>query len=887
MRPIHVSTLDNGLSIITAEEHSLPIVCATLWYRTGARWERDGQSGLAHFLEHMMFKGSARYPKGVIDTLSLQLGGNNNAFTSYDYTCYYFTFSSDRWEIALDIEADRMQNLLLDPEEFASEKRVVMEELKMGEDNPWGYLRKEVSALALRRHPYRRPIIGWREDLESLQLEDMRRFYNTYYQPGNAFLVVTGDVTPDQVEHLAYKHFGALTGQPVPSLSIPPETPAPGTVRFRSSKPAHISRLLVAFPAPSIRQDDIHAMNILRYILAEGKTSRLYHRLIEEEQSVSSFAIYFEDMADPSLLMMGAELKEQSTFEEVENVIQDELTKLLQSGFSETEITKALRQLESDYIFEQEDISSLAVSLGMYECLDTYRFYTSFLQKAKAVTSEQLLDTARRFLRFDCCTIGQLEKQTAGAVNHWDLASAADSLRPVQSYTPRQDAPAKPDPSPFTGSSGSAVDLPIETLQLDNGLTVMLCPLHRIPAVTMSAVVLAGSREDETGTEGLAYLAGNMLDEGTAHHSHHDIATYIDGIGGELESFAGRESAGITMKMLREHASEGLALLREMIFESVFPEERLALTRSQIITRLASLEDRPDYVGSREFSRLVYDGTPLAHPTLGYLDSVGRLSRSQIQVFHQQRYTPANTILVVVGDVDPTRIIAQIREEWGPMPGGQKQFRPLIDVNRQTAPVQRQLTVEDKEQHHIYLGHLGVRRNNPDYYTLLVMDVILGSGPGFTSRIPKILRDEMGLAYTTFASICSTAGLDPGRFLAYIGTDPRQRDVAIEQMIREIRKIRDEEVSPDELKAAQDYLTGSFVFKFETMFQIASFMVAARIHGLGLDYTRRFPEFIRSVTVADVRAVARQYLDPENLTIVEVGPAHSDFPSPNEPAPAG
>lgn len=878
MRRVHISKLDNGLSIIVAEEHSLPIVCSTLWYRTGARWERDGQSGLAHFLEHMMFKGSARYPKGVIDTLSLRLGGNNNAFTSYDYTCYYFTFSSDRWEIALDIEADRMQNLLLDPEEFAAEKRVVMEELKMGEDNPWGYLRKEVSALALRRHPYRRPIIGWREDLENLTLEDMRQFYGTYYQPGNAFLVITGDVTAHQVERLTQKNFGSIIGQSVSPPTISPETPAPGTVRFRAAKPAHISRLLLAFHGPSVRQDDIYAMNLLRYILAEGKTSRLYHRLIEQDQSVSSFAIYFEDMADPSLLMMGSELKDQSTFDDVESAIQDELDKIFKDGFTSQELTKALNQLESDFIFEQEDISSLAVNLGMYECLDSHRFYTSFLENAKAVTLDHLLDAARRYLRFDCCTIGQLEKQKTDAIRQWDLAASADLLRPIQQYTPSDAQPAQPTPPLMTGQRGPAVQLPIETHQLENGLTVMLCPMHRIPAVTMSVVVLAGSREDEAGTEGLAYMVGNMLDEGTARHTHLDIATYIDGIGGELESFAGRESAGITMKMLREHMPAGLALLREMMFESIFPVERLELTRSQIITRIASLEDRPDYLGSREFSRLVYNGTPLAHPTLGYLDTVEQLTRSQICSFYNERYTPANTILVIVGDLDPRRIMDQIREEWGALPGSQGRFRPTIQLEKQSTLVRRRLTVEEKEQHHIFLGHLGICRNNPDYYKLLVMDVILGSGPGFTSRIPKILRDELGLAYTTFASICSTAGLDPGRFLAYIGTDPQQRDVAIHQMIQEIRKIRDQEISAEELTAAQDYLTGSFVFKFETMSQIASFMVAARIHGLGLDYTSRFPDYIRSVTAADVQMVARKYLDPENVTIVEVGPANGVNP---------
>jgi zinc protease len=363
-----------------------------------------------------------------------------------------------------------------------------------------------------------------------------------------------------------------------------------------------------------------------------------------------------------------------------------------------------------------------------------------------------------------------------------------------------------------------------------------------------------------------------MLDEGTPGHSWRDIADWVDGCGGNLDAFGTREASGISLKVLKEDLPAGLDLVRELLYESAFPPDRLELTRSQVLTHIAAREDRPDYLGAREFNRVIYDGTSLAHPTFGYRDTVRGFRREQLREFHARWYHPANTVLVAVGDLDSGLFLDAVEKGWGGLPAGERPVRQTLALHRQTEPFHRRVPVKDREQLHIYLGHLGIRRNHPDFYRLLVMDVILGAGPGFTARIPHRIRDEMGLAYHTYASICSNAGLDEGRFTAYLGTSPRHRDLAVAEILHEIRRIREEPVTAEELAGAKDYLTGSFVFHFETMGLIANFILSAWLYGLGFDYPEKFYEYIRKVSAADVQAVAWRHLDPDCVTMVEVMP---------------
>jgi zinc protease len=277
-------------------------------------------------------------------------------------------------------------------------------------------------------------------------------------------------------------------------------------------------------------------------------------------------------------------------------------------------------------------------------------------------------------------------------------------------------------------------------------------------------------------------------------------------------------------------------------------------------------------VASDAFNEIIYKGHPAHRPKIGYETTLRALTREDMFNFYREYFIPENTLIAVVGDINKEEIKSKIERAFAGWQGNAQFKLPAVpEITRQQTPYQR-FIYKDKEQINVYIGHLGIKRDNPDYYALIVMDTILGSSPGFTSRIPRILRDEQGLAYTTFSNIAGSSGLDPGRFTAYIGTSPENMEKATSGIIAEIRRITTESVTESEIKDAIDYLTGSFVFNFETNAQIAGFLIEAEVFQLGFDFLTRYPQLIRGVTVADVNRVAKQYLDPDNLTIVITGP---------------
>ena len=411
----------------------------------------------------------------------------------------------------------------------------------------------------------------------------------------------------------------------------------------------------------------------------------------------------------------------------------------------------------------------------------------------------------------------------------------------------------------------------VHSHSLKNGLKVLLVENPAVPAVAINASVLAGARHEPEEKAGLAIMASRLLDEGTETRSSLDIAEAIESAGGHLEADGSFERIVVASTVLKQDMDLALELVADLLIHPVFPEEYIAKEKTRTLAEIASAKDRPQVIAGWAFNELVYGTHPLHRPSHGYPQTVERITRQDLQDFHKRFFVPNNTILSIVGDFKIAEILPLVEKRFGGWVSHPVTFPDVLPPVRQTDRREKYIPMP-AQQLNIYLGHLGVERANPDFYMLQVLDTILGGGAGFTARIPQRLRDEMGLAYTTFASITMTAGLDPGRFVAYIGTSPENMKLAIEGLLNEIRRIVDEPVTADELKDAQDFLTGSFVFAFESSSQIARFLIHAQVYGLGFDFIEKYPRLIRSVTAADIARVARKYLDSEHYTLAVVGP---------------
>jgi zinc protease len=408
---------------------------------------------------------------------------------------------------------------------------------------------------------------------------------------------------------------------------------------------------------------------------------------------------------------------------------------------------------------------------------------------------------------------------------------------------------------------------------LPNGLRILLVENPVIPALAINATLLTGARQEPEEKAGLAIMASNLLDEGTRTRSSLEIAEAIESTGGHLETDASFERIIVAATVLRQDVELGLELVADLLSNPTFPEEYILKEKSRTLAEIASAKDRPQVVAGWAFNELVYDGHPLHRPVQGYPHTISRIEREDLLRFQRDFFAPNNALVSIVGDFKIKDLLPVVERRFGPWISRDVPLSPIKKPVRQSQRREKFIPMP-VQQSNIYLGHLGIERTNPDFYALQVLDTILGGGAGFTARIPQRLRDELGLAYTTFASITSTAGLDPGRFLAYIGTSPENTKLAIEGLLNEIRRVVDEPVTREELQDAKDFLTGSFVFAFESSAQIARFLVQASIYDLGFDYGERYPNLIQAVTADDVSRVAVKYLDTQNYSLVIAGPAN-------------
>ena len=401
--------LRNGLRVLIAERHSDPVVAVITWYRVGARNEREDEAGLSHFLEHMMFKGSRRFGKGVVDRITTELGGTNNAFTSYDHTAYWFELASDRWRKALEIESDRMRHLTLDPGEFASERDVVLEELSMGLDDPWRRVTERVQAVLFTRHPYRRPIIGHADALEALDVASMRDYYRRFYHPGNATVVVCGDVTRAAALRAVREHFGSIPAGPsygeADCFRPVPDVPL-GELRLATTWPDSGRRLCMAWPTSRVGSDDDWALDVVSNLLSGGRTSRLIRRLVLDRGLATSISTHNDSRVEGGVFWLLAECAHGVEPEVLERAVDDELELLATERATAKEIRRVHSMIAASEAYESETASDLAETLGEYAVDADWRMAVNGLERIRSVGVARVRDVAGRLLARERRVVG-------------------------------------------------------------------------------------------------------------------------------------------------------------------------------------------------------------------------------------------------------------------------------------------------------------------------------------------------------------------------------------------------------------------------------------------------------------------------------------------------
>ena len=407
----HEFILSNGMKVLLVEVPKAPVATVQVWYKVGSRNEVMGRAGLSHMLEHMMFKGTAKYPKGEFSRLIRKNGGTDNAFTSQDFTAYFENLAADRVELALELEADRMQGLVLDRPELTTEREVVKEERRLRtEDDPQGALVEALFAQAYFSHPYHWPVIGWFGDLDAMTLDDLQRHYDTYYSPNNATLVVVGDINTESLLLTIKQLFEPIPRGPEPKPISTMEPEQKGERRFLLKREAQVPFVMIGYRVPNFTSEDSYALDILDSILSHGKSARLYQSLVYDQKSALAVGSEYSLLqADPGLFYFYALVSPGQKPESVEDALHQEIKRLQTDPPTELELQRAKNQVEAAHIFEQDSNFRHAMLLGQAESVGAgWRKIDQFVEQIRAVTTKDIQRVARQYLTEDNRTVGTL-----------------------------------------------------------------------------------------------------------------------------------------------------------------------------------------------------------------------------------------------------------------------------------------------------------------------------------------------------------------------------------------------------------------------------------------------------------------------------------------------
>lgn len=857
-KTIRTETLPNGLRVYLLPVPTSPVVTTMVAYKVGAGDEDKDQTGLSHYLEHLLFKGTDKLNPGDVDRATQRNGGANNAYTSEDMTVYHFDFAADRWKIALDIEADRMRNTRIDTRhEFEQEKGAVISELKGGEDRPWDLEYKAILPLLFpKTNPYSHPVIGEEAHVRNATAEIITRYYDKWYHPNNAALVVVGGFDADDALKTIKAKFGAIPkGELPPRKDAPQYPPRKETVRKEFASKFDVPRMMMGFNSVTVGSEEDYVLDMASLVLSSGKTSRLYRKLVEGERVAGEVDTSNNAGRYPGWFSVDVEALQGKDRKKIEQLVFAELKKLATEPVTAAELARARRSLLASYVFSKESVHGLANQIAKAVTNSDLNYLTTYLDKVLAVTPADIQRVAAKLLKEE------------SAVIVWSVPPDGEkkgAALPVKSRAVAGRVQARAE---TTGAGGFSL-ANAKRVELDNGIKLLLLENRRLPIVVARASVADVRLLEPAEKSGVANLVGDMLEEGTTKHKGTEIATLMEDTGGSLSM----GSSGGSLKVLTTDADLGLGLLFECLTQPTFPQEEFEAKREQLVAAIADSETQPNTKARLAFSAAVYGQHPFGRPASGKKEIVAKLTADDCKAFHKSVFLPNRTTVVIVGDFDTNEMSEKVKKLTADWKKGDAAKPKLPAPPTREKAEEKIISDPTAAQTHVFIGHLGIKRNDPDYYKLLVMDNVLGTGPGFTDRLSSNLRDRQGLAYTVRAMITDSAGDQVGAFTGYIGTFPDKFTWVREGFLKEFNRIRDEVASKDEVEDAKKYLLGSLAFRLTTNDQVAGELLAVERYGLGFDVLEKYRASVAAVTPEDVQAVAKKHLQPSKVVVVACGP---------------
>ncbi len=870
-------TLDNGLKVITLEDFSCPIVAVQVWYGVGSKDEKPDRQGYAHMFEHMMFKGTELVTEKDQFNMVRKVGGNCNAYTSFDRTVYYETLPANQIELALWLEAERMSFLKIDQEAFDTERKVVEEELRMGENKPYGNVFKKMARELFTVHPYRWTPIGNIAHLRATSVPDLRAFWTQQYVPNNATLIIVGAVKHKEAQALAQQYFGWIPAGPEPkrvTAKEPPLKDIKTVVIDDENAPAGQVMLGWRTVPTGTREETI--LDCLSQILGGGNSSRIYRAMVADTQLAVEAGTWTYNLQQDGIFIAEATLQQTAdNYDALLEALKTQIEKIQKDGVTDAELEKAKNHLLKQLVTTNLQIEMKASLLGNAAVtMGDVGKVNTMIDEVRSVTRSDIQQAAKQYLPTDRVVQFKI-MQSQGMQN----ARKDNDQAPITAE-PELNAPAPgragvhrpadyPKQAPLAENNDARFMFDYSEEKLENGLTVLVVSNHEVPFVSVMLGLSNGSwTETKPGT---AFMTLSMLTKGTEKHSEAQLAAELEQYAISLSGGATIDTGTVNMNCLTEQLDRGMELLSEVVLEPVFDSTEFEKLLKQELTSLKINEQQPRYLASKYFNQAIFGGHPYARMAEGSADDLEKLTSADLKLWWSKFARPDQATLIVAGDIQKDRAVALARQYLGAWKTDLVETGiALTDIPEHKGTQIIIVNRPGSAQAQIKVGQLGITRHQqPEYFTALIAGNYFGGS--FHSRLNENLRVKRGLTYSAWGYFKPMARA--GTF--EISTFTKNESVAetISVILEQLKEFQTVEPTDAEFYDTRSYITGSFAQNRETPQDVAGDLWMIKSQQLEKDYFDQLFSTLKKATKQDCVNLAQKFIRPDNLKIIIVGDA--------------
>jgi zinc protease len=854
--PFQKFVLPNGLTVLVHEDHKAPIVAVNIWYHVGSKNERAGKTGFAHLFEHLMFGGSEHFQGRYIDAMERIGATNLNGTTSEDRTNYFETVPVSALDYTLWMESDRMGYMAgaIDQKTLDLQRGVVQNEKRQGENEPYGLVEEiEQRDTYPAAHPYSWNTIGSMEDLNAASLSDVKEWFQTYYGPSNSVLVVAGDVDPQVVRQKVEKYFGEIPPGPPVTRQQVWIAPMSGAHRAVMQDRVPQARLDKLWNIPEFGNEESDYLDLVSDVLAVGRTSRLYKRLVYDDQLATNVAAFVNPREVGGQFGITAMARPGVSLDRIEKAINEELARFLKDGPTQQEVDRVRTQYLANFIRGIDQVGGFG---GKSDVLAMYQTYTG--------------DPAGYKIKLDRVMAATPAKLQAAAKKWLSDGEYALEIYPFGDPKPATQKADRAKP-PEIGQAPEPRLPKLERLTLSNGLRVVVAERHEIPLVNVSLLVDSGYAADQYASAGAAKLTAGLLDQGTKTRSALEISEQLAQLGARLTTTSSVDNIITRLSSLKGNLDPALEIFADVVLNPTFPDADFRRQRALQLNAIEREKATPMQMGLRVLPSLIYGkGHAYAEPLTGSgtQEAVSKLTRDDLLKFHDTWYKANHATLVVVGDTTPAEMGPKLEKVFGAWKPGDP---PKKNIARVPPPTQSVVYLVDRpgsQQSLILAGNPAPPKNNPEEIPIEAMNDILGGD--FGARINMNLREDKHWSYGAQTILFGAVGQRPFLVYAPVQTDKTKESLA--EVVKELRGIRgDRPATPEELARIKASETLRLPGSRETIGQVASSIETLVEYGLPDNYYDTFASKMREVSLADVGKAASEVVQPDHMVWVIVG----------------